>query len=184
MTAIRGYMTVGCLDGYRPILDELIDALMTSRLYEKSESVELAVLGSPDDQWAVDELIRPFERIRGTAPAPWSDYEFPALGCLQDACQSWSGAVYYIHTKGVSHPGNQYPAYWRKLMLDTVVAGHVEHRCARAPRCRGDQLARQPLPGNFWWATSEHVRRLPSIRGLRSRPRVHFRDPGLNLRLQ
>ena len=185
MTAIRGYMTVGCLDGYRPILDELIDALMTSRLYEKSESVELAVLGSPDDQWAVDELIRPFERIRVATPLrrPGRTTSSPRSAACR-TCQSWSGAVYYIHTKGVSHPGNQYPAYWRKLMLDTVVAGHVEPGCAEHHDAVGTNWRDNHYSGNFWWATSEHVRRLPSIRGLRSRPRVHFQDPGLNLRLQ
>jgi predicted O-methyltransferase YrrM len=186
MTAIRGYMTVGCLEGYRPILDELIDALMSSRLYEKSESIELAVLGRAEDQAAVDALIRPFERMRVVyRSGDLSDYEFPALGLLQEACRSWSGVVYYLHTKGVSRPSNPFTASWRRLMLDTVVVGHgecldaLEHHDAVGTNWRGNHYS-----GNFWWATSEHIRRLPPIQSLRSTPRTVYGDPVLDLRLQ
>jgi predicted O-methyltransferase YrrM len=186
MTGIRGFMTVCCLGDYRPIVDELVDALLDSRLYERSESIEIAVLGGPDDQASIDDLIGPFDRLRVVHRSDnLSEYEFPALGRLQDTCRSWSGSVYYLHTKGVSHPLNQYGAYWRRLMLDVVVVGHDE--CLEALNdydAVGTNWRGNHYSGNFWWARAAHIRSLPDIRGLRSRPRPLTRDPVWNIRLQ
>ena len=105
---IRGFATICCLGHYRDVTDELLDAVLESRLYDRSESLEFAVLGAPEDQAVVAELIRPFEKIRVAYRSPdVLEYEFPALGLLQDACLSWSGNVYYLHTKGVSHSSAQ-----------------------------------------------------------------------------
>lgn len=184
---IRGFATICCLGHYRDVTDELLDAVLESRLYDRSESVEFAVLGAPEDQAVVAELIRPFEKIRVAYRSPdVREYEFPALGLLQDACRSWSGNVYYLHTKGVSHSSlNQHVRYWRGLMLDAVVRGHAE--CTRLlldHQAVGTNWLHDHYSGNFWWARSEHVRRLPDIRALRAAPRALRGDPTLNLRLQ
>jgi hypothetical protein len=101
---IRGFATICCLGHYRDITGELVDAVLESGLYDRSESLELAVLGAPEHQAVIAELIRPFEKIRiSYRSAEVSEYEYPALALLQDACRAWSGNVYYLHTKGVSH---------------------------------------------------------------------------------
>jgi Methyltransferase domain len=184
---VRGFATICCLGHYREVLDELLDALLESGLYDRSESLEFAVLGAPADRAAVADLIRPFEKILvGYQSAEVREYEFPALGLLQDACRSWSGNVYYLHTKGVSHSRlNQHVRYWRGLMLDAVVRGHTE--CTRLlldHQAVGTNWLGDHYSGNFWWARSEHVQRLPDIRALRARPRALRGDPTLNLRLQ
>jgi hypothetical protein len=75
--------------------------------------------------------------------------------------------------------------YWRTLMLDQVVRNHDE--CTRllldhhavGTNWRGDHYA-----GNFWWARSDHVRRLPDVRGLQTAPRRISGDPRFNVRIQ
>ena len=184
---IRGFGTICCLGHYRDVTVELVAAVLESRLYDRSESLEFAVLGAPEDQAVIAELIRPFEKIRiSYRSADVSEYEFPALGLLQDACRSWPGSVYYLHTKGVSYSWlEQRVQYWRRLMLDQVVRNHGE--CTRllldhdavGTNWWGDHYA-----GNFWWARSDHVRRLPNVRPLRAAPRPIRADPTLNVRLQ
>ena len=70
-------------------------------------------------------------------------------------------------------------------MLDAVVRGHAE--CTRLlldHQAVGTNWLHDHYSGNFWWARSEHVRRLPDIRALRAAPRALRGDPTLNLRLQ
>ncbi len=184
---IRGFGTICCLGHYRDVAADLVAAVLESRLYDRSESLEFAVLGAPEDQAVIAELVRPFEKIRiSYRSTDTGEYEFPALALLQDACRSWSGNVYYLHTKGVSHSRvQQHVQYWRQLMLDQVVRNHAE--CTRllldhdavGTNWRGNHYS-----GNFWWARSDHVRRLPDIRVLRSAPRWITFDPTLNVRLQ
>jgi Methyltransferase domain len=184
---IRGFATICCLGHYRDVTRELVDTVLEARLYDRSESLELAVLGGPEDQAVIAELIRPFEKIRVSyRSADISEYEFPALGLLQDTCRSWSGNVYYLHTKGVSHSRvDQHVRYWRGLMLDQVVRNHDE--CTRlllGHHAVGTNWWGDHYSGNFWWAQSEHVRRLPDVRALRIAPRPIRADPTLNVRLQ
>jgi predicted O-methyltransferase YrrM len=180
-------MTVCCVGHYQEIVAELLECLLESRLYDRSQSIELALLGKPKDRAVVAQLVRPLEKFRiGYRSDDLEDYEFPALGLLQDACRDWSGLVYYLHTKGVSRePGNQYARYWRMLMLDHVVMGHetcvqeLRRHDAVGTNWRGNHFS-----GNFWWARAAHIRRLPDVRALQSSPRPISRDPVWNLRLQ
>jgi predicted O-methyltransferase YrrM len=180
-------MTVCCVGRYREVASELLDCLLESRLYEGSHSIELSVLGMPDDQQVIDQLVRPHSKIWiAHRSDSLEEYEFPALGLLQDACRTWTGLVYYLHTKGVSRPPeDQYARYWRMLMLDRVVMNHQE--CVRellrhdavGTNWRGNHFS-----GNFWWARAHHIRRLPDVRALRRSPRTITRDPVWNVRLQ
>ena len=184
---VRGFATLCCLGDYCRIATELLTAVTESRLYERMESLDLAVLGPAEDQEVVAELIRPFEKVRiGYRSTTVEDYEFPALGLLQDACRTWSGLVFYLHGKGVSRsPLDQHARYWRAVMLDEVVRDHaacidrlVDHDLA------GTNWRWNHFSGNFWWARADYVRRLPDIRGLRRRPPQITSDPVWNLRLQ
>jgi Methyltransferase domain len=186
-TPIRGFATICCLGNYRAVAAELVEALMESRLYDRIESMELAVLGSAEDQDAVLNLLQPFERLRiAYRSTDVTEFEFPALGLLQDACGAWSGNVFYLHTKGVSRsPLSQHARYWRMLMLDQVVRNHRE--CTDLLReydAAGTNWRGSHYSGNFWWARSDHIRRLPDIRALRATPRPICADPVWNLRLQ
>ena len=172
---VRGFVHVCCLGAYREVTWEIVHALLESRLYDRSAVIELGVLGSEADQQFVESLIRPFPRFRiAYRSTDLGEYEFPTLGLLQDACQTWDGPVYYLHTKGVSHsPYNQYPRYWRQLMLDHIV---TNHELCLAELANADTVganwAGQFYSGNFWWAQPSHIRRLPDIRALQRFPRM------------
>ncbi len=171
---VRGFLHVCCAGGYREVTWEIVHTLLESRLYDRSVLIEIAVLGSEADQRVVADLVRPFDRFRiAFRSTDLGEYEFPALGLLQDACRTWDGPVYYLHTKGVSHsPYNQYARYWRRMMLDEVVTNH--ERCLAALQTAdtaGAHWSHDHYSGNFWWARAAHIRRQPDIRGLQRDPR-------------
>jgi predicted O-methyltransferase YrrM len=184
---VRGFFHVCCLGEYLDVTWEIVHTLLESGLYDRSETIELGVLGDPEQRRAVEKMIKPFPRFRVAATAESvEEYEFATLGVLQDACSTWTGPVFYLHTKGVSRsPVDQYARYWRRLMLDEVVVNH--QRCvaelgtadAVGTNWRGNHYS-----GNFWWARSGHVRRLPDIRRLQRFPRSITADPVWNRRLQ
>jgi predicted O-methyltransferase YrrM len=184
---VRGFVHVCCCGAYREVTWEIIHALLESGLYDRSVSIELGVLGEVADQRAVEELIEPFKRFQiAYRSRDVTEYEFPTLDMLQRACETWPGAVYYLHTKGVSHsPHYQYARYWRRLMLDEVVGNH--ERCLAelaTADAVGTNWRQNHYSGNFWWARASHVRRLPGIVALRRVPRRITADPIWNERLQ
>ena len=172
---VRGFLHVCCLGAYREVTWEIVHALLESGLYDRSVAIEVGVLGAEAEQQVVEMLLRPFERFRiAFRSNDLGEYEFPTLGLLQDACQTWNGPVYYVHTKGVSYPSyDQYSRYFRQLMLDEVVTNH--ERCLAeltVADAVGTLWRESHYSGNFWWARSSHIRRLPDIRDLQRFPRL------------
>ncbi len=171
---VRGFLHVCCLGAYREVTWEIVHALLESRLYDRSITIELGVLGDDAQQQVIETLIRPFERFRiGFRSSDIREYEFPTLGLLQHACRMWTGPVYYLHTKGVSRPYDQNVRYWRQLLLDEVVTNH--ERCLAeltvADAVGTNLLLNNHYAGNFWWARASHIRRLPDILALQRFPR-------------
>lgn len=171
---VRGFLHVCCIGGYREVTWEIIHALLESGLYDRSETIEMAVLGPEADQRVVENLVRPFARFHiAYRSTELDEYEYPTLGLLQDACQTWNGPVYYLHTKGVSYsPHNPYARYWRRQMLDEIVTNH--RRCLAmltSADTVGANWSESHYSGNFWWARSGHIRRQPDIRALQRNPR-------------
>ena len=184
---VRGFLHVCCVGTFREVTREIVHALLESGLYDRSVAIELGVLGDEAEQQVVETLIRPFERFQiAFRSNDIGEYEFPTLGLLQDACQTWTGPVYYLHTKGVTRsPYDQYSRYWRQLLLDEVVTNH--QRCLAelaAADAVGTNWSSNHYSGNFWWARAPHIRRLPDIRGLQRLPRRIMADPVLNKRVQ
>jgi len=184
---VRGFMTVCCCGHYSEVLSEILESLFESRLYEKSLSIELAVLGGPEEQRVVQRMVAPFDRFRiAYRSEDLLQYEYPALQLLQAACRDFDGAVYYLHTKGVSHARTDpYQRYWRALMLHHVIDGHEECLAAlETHACAGTGWKGHHYSGNFWWTKSEHIRKLPDLAGLRSAPRRVGWNPADDVRLQ
>jgi hypothetical protein len=186
-SAVRGFMTVCCRGHYIEVLSEILASLFESRLYEKSLSIELAVLGGLEEQRVVERMIAPFDRFRITYRSEdLRECEYPALELLQEACRDFAGCVYYLHTKGVSHARTDpHQRYWRALMLHHVVDRHEECLSALENHaCVGTGFKGDHYSGNFWWAKAEHIRKLPDLASLRKAPRRVAWDPANDFRYQ
>lgn len=102
-------------------------------------------------------------------------FEFPTIELLRAFAQSHDDyAICYLHTKGVTRP---IPSVddWRKMMLYWVVTrweeclGKLQQGYDAVGPCVIDTPIRH-FQGNFWWATSGHVRHLPRPRDISYRP--------------
>jgi hypothetical protein len=184
---VRGFMTVCCCGHYSEVLSEILESLLDSRLYERSDSIDLAVLGGSEEQRVVERMVAPFDRFRiAYRSEDLQEYEYPALELLQKACSDFAGAVYYLHTKGVSHARTDpYQRYWRALMLHHVIDRHEECLAALdSHACAGTGWKGHHYSGNFWWTKAEHIRKLPDLAILRRAPRRVGWDPAADVRLQ
>ena len=106
-------------------------------------------------------------------------FELPTLQHLADSLDTLHGddVVFYAHTKGAGHPGVLNDV-WRDGMLEVLVRGY-DHCAGRWATEGGYDIATchwlrpelqtdpdfgdRPYPGgNFWWATVDYLRTLPS----------------------
>jgi hypothetical protein len=100
-------------------------------------------------------------------------YEFPTLDLISGfARRNPDFNCLYVHTKGVSRPGNTCVADWRRSMTYFMVEKHEE--CCRKLEeydtvgCNYTVYHSVPhWQGNFWWARSEHLSRLKYARHIK-----------------
>ena len=100
------------------------------------------------------------------------DWEIPTLKSLKDYCDNVSEETYvlYIHHKGVTHIGNEAVNDWRDLMMYFNVTKWREcveqldngHDTAGV-LWRGN-YHHLHYSGNFWWARSSYIKKLPKVR--------------------
>lgn len=112
------------------------------------------------------EVAKPFVR---NECADVSQFEFPTLDLIcQFARDNDDYAVLYLHTKGAS---NSRPSIddWRAMMLYWMVQRWQEcvAKLAAGYDAVGTTIIDSPArhyQGNFWWATTAHIRRCGNAR--------------------
>lgn len=96
-------------------------------------------------------------------------FEFPTIELLREfAATHEDWFVLYLHTKGVSRP-QQSIDDWRACMLHWMVGRWQEcvAKLANGYDAVGINVVDTPLrhfQGNFWWATTKHIRTLGPVR--------------------
>lgn len=142
--------------------------------------VTVGLVGTPRDRDRARDGITTLFTAAGAAPDSWieadSGYEQVTLAPLREYSAAHSGAICYAHTKGAANTSHLTP-YWRRSMTRHVIGRWRE--CVRLLKCGYDTAGchwltperhhQPPLfivtspfyGGNFWWATTEYLRRLP-----------------------
>ena len=163
---IIGYIHVCQRKGWEKSFDMLFNCIKNSSLYESTSKIRLGVLSDNNEFIDNDRFNDPkFEIIyKGNS----SEYERPTLLHMRNKSETddISTRYYYLHTKGISHFGNdneQNIIDWINLMLywniekwdkailvlnrfNTYGCNYIDH-----------------YSGNFWWAKNSHIRTLPKI---------------------
>lgn len=169
MTPIYGFYHVACMNGWEDVVEEQHTILEESGLLDMSRRIYGTVLGGgrPDCldhhryvlQHSPDLLL----------------FEFPTLARLRlMAEQEPEFYAFYYHTKGVRLGSPPEIADWRHLMNHFILERWPEAitKLEAGYDCVGCTPGRMPwappqdwfhYSGNFWWARSSFLRRLPLV---------------------
>jgi hypothetical protein len=153
------------------ILREHFRAVDRSRMVY--DSMVFGIVGTPRNRARVREYLPP-----GRVHEWQRGFEQRTLAVLHDDVQDGlDGYVMYAHSKGAGYPV-PWSAAWRRCMTKHVVvraADCVRHLNAGADVAGPHWLDPRDYPragipwphfaGNFWWATTEHIRKLGPLNG-------------------
>lgn len=159
-------MHVACMNHWDTVIKQQIWKVKESGLLAATQRIFWGVVGEPDTLF-FDPIFMSKVEIKFT-DSNLALYEFPTLRILEDLCRRRDAIVWYIHTKGVSvYPPNRGKEAWREYMEYFVVDNWK--KCHEAIEAGADAVGTiwQPkshhFAGNFWWASSDHIKRLPAI---------------------
>jgi len=137
--------------------------------------INVTVAGGSGD-WVVTEAAQRGISATIVARSPsLKVYESLALDEVYRFANSTEGIegrpILYLHTKGVSAPGNLGKRLWRRLMMRHLVAKWREHwpaltdhdavGCNWMPHHRSGNETAPHFAGNFWLARADYIRSLP-----------------------
>lgn len=164
---IVGFIHVAKINHWHIILNEQIEKLRKSGLFDITRTIYVTTLGSGDEKEILSDPKFDVVRLDSL-----THYEFPSLMRMYEFCKSESSKIWYIHGKGVSYASmDRYKMEdWRRLMeyfcierhsdcisaLDSYDVCGVNWRTRRAPH----------FSGNFWWARSSYIKTLPDPRSI------------------
>jgi hypothetical protein len=166
---IQIFFHVAQIGNWRSIVQEQLSRLACSSLSKSMLYLNIRVLGNtPLD---LSALSLPPEKIRIKYEGKdLNKYEYPTLHALWEECLTFEGNVLYFHTKGVSSEekyNKEAVQSWRKYMeyycidLWEEAVFLLNNSDALGPSLSFD--GRDAFfGGNFWWATSRHIRKLPN----------------------
>ncbi len=178
------FFHICCIGNYIEVTNEIIDKLIESGVYEKCKKVYYSIVSTPAAS-LVERLkeLDKFELVYSDDSI--ENVEYPILIKLQEFCHETDCYVMYLHTKGVSAKLDKFKQMWRKRLLQKVVDEHEIcismlndgcdiAGCGWKQNVKGEQKdyasgTSEHFSGNFWWANSKHIRRLPSLKTIQWR---------------
>ncbi len=166
---IIGFWHIGAVGDWRRIIAEQYSKLRTSGLYDASEKIVVGFIGGENREGELNIPILGDPKFEVFATAHVEDYEFPTLARAWQESQERQEPFlcYYFHTKGASlaaAPQQQAANAWRAYMEYFNIEKWRE--CATvlgAYETCGVELQSEDshYSGNFWWATSDYIKKLP-----------------------
>ena len=166
---IIGFWHIGALGDWRRIIAKQFSTLRESGLYDASEKIVVGFVGGKNRESELNIPILDDPKFQVFTTDDVRDYEFPTLARLsRESRQSRAPFLcYYLHTKGASKfetPQQAPTNAWREYMeyfnlerwLDCVAILSDHDTCGVELQCDDSHYS-----GNFWWATSDYLKRLP-----------------------
>lgn len=157
------YVHVATIGNYQEVVDEIFESLTKTNLINTADLINVCIVGN-------GELNIPTNgNIKINQISDVNTGEFYTLKQIETYCKSTNtnDKILYIHTKGVTSSNNECINDWRKYMLYFNVEQH-EKAVTQLDfyDTYGVDLVTEPTKhysGNFWWANSNHIKKLPSI---------------------
>jgi len=157
------FFHIATIGNYQEVIDEVFESLYKTNLINVADKINLCVVGSGDVNYPNNLNI---EYHKNTDISVGEFYTLKLIEVYSKQTLT-NDKILYIHTKGVTTPNNECIDDWRKYMLYFNVEKHTEAlKYLEEYDTYGVDLVDEPTKhysGNFWWANTEHINKLPSI---------------------
>lgn len=180
---VYGVYHVFCDTSWQDMVKTQIDNLKVSGLLERTTRLYISCIVK--DKIMATELMNIVDSDKAELISVETDptkFEYPALSFLHNKACECEGLFFYFHTKGISYQsvGNTDARFnhfkhnieaWRLMMehflfrkwrvaINVLVSGYDTYGCYRLPPPPKSYYL---YAGNFWWAKSSYLRRLPKF---------------------
>ena len=178
-----GVYYIYCQNDWKNIFVDQVNAIFNSKILEKVDRLYLSInYNDISDLEYINKYIAGVDKIKISNSYTQNYFEFEALRVVQTLCLKYNCNVFYMHTKGAGiseanksfyHNATDLPylltcvASWRKFMesyllhkADLMLSKLVEYDACGVNLC---EEPKKHFSGNFWWARSEYVNKLPKI---------------------
>jgi hypothetical protein len=160
-TPIYIYFHICTINTWREIVTHMLNKIKESGLYNEVKEIRCVVLGeyNKDDEIWNDPKINVIYTTTDS-----SQYERPTLNRIYEHSKIEDFNVLYLHSKGVTKPGNLFVQDWNDFMLYFDVT--LYNFCIKVLDTHdavGVNLRHDPklhFSGNFWWSRSSHIKTL------------------------
>ncbi len=170
------FFHICCIGNYEEVVNEIVDSIIESGLYNKCDKVFCYTLGVPST--LLTDKLSEFSKFEITHSSNnIKEVEYPTLLALENFCINKDCYLMYVHTKGVSAPDDVNKKAGREMMIQKVIAEHqtcisMLNNGFDIVGCRWKEkqgFVPEHYSGNFWWATSKHVSALPSLKEIQGK---------------
>lgn len=162
---IIGYIHVCQKGEWQRSFKMLIDSIITSGLYDKTEIIRIGVVNDNGD--LINDEILNNDKFQIIYIGKSEEYERPTLLDMRKKAEEddVNTLYYYLHTKGLRHFGNsneQCIIDWINLMLYwNIEKWELAIEKLQDYDTYGCNDGGQHYSGNFWWAKRNHILKLP-----------------------
>lgn len=175
MNNVAVFVHVATVNNYQKIFEELFGKIIESGLNEYSDSIRICAVGCGDIMIPEQKNITvDFDPSASIDPNQSVNYgEFYTLRKIKDFANNVkeNHKILYCHLRGVTSPNNECIPTWRKYLIHHNIINYKN--CLdildEYDACGVDLIPKDRWPysdhfsGNFWWANSDHIKKLPEI---------------------
>ena len=152
------------------ILNDIISNLINSNSIQYFEKIFIVNIGEKlDENSFQNNKIQVINYSKNTQL-----YEIPTINLIRTFCEYNDNCeILYIHTKGVTHHNNTNIIDWKNMMIYFLV--NKCNDCFKLLKeydtigCNYQESPYKHYSGNFWWATSNYIKKLNIITNYKKR---------------
>jgi hypothetical protein len=162
---IIGYIHICQKGDWKRSFKLLLDSIINYKLYENTCIIRLGIVN--DEDKIIDDEILKDEKFECLYFGKSTQYERPTLLHMRQKSETEDNtAYYYLHTKGITHFNTDKEPFvidWINLMLYwNIECWELAYEKLLIYSTYGCNNTGYHYSGNFWWATNDHIKKLPT----------------------
>ncbi|WP_315817962.1 hypothetical protein [Paraflavitalea speifideaquila] len=176
---VKVFYHLACMGNWQQVFEEQLQLLHDNGFRQ----MNMTVLGCNEELRTVRLIALKYKmeiHILFSDPE-LAHFEKPAIGAIEKYANENEGYVLYLHSKGVSNPGDHTKTKWRRLMMRELVQ-EWEYCVLQLPNFDIIGVNWRDMPpvshfcGNFWYASTRYLRTLADFKQYYQYPRFKIWD--------